>query len=876
MTPTSLSQHSQLWVIQRGNDHVVPRLDGRPFPMSKALGVLKLFFSLVSINSTEPLLTRNISERNQSAPQVANPLDRSIVYIGQAFRIPIPENTFYDAEDGNTKKLTLVMTTSHGEAIPPNSWIRFDSKKLQVYGFPLPGNAITFNYSLIARDQQGSEAKADIIVHVKETNYSCNHEVLLKTSLSFQQYMTKVNLRVDLVTRLARYVVNKAPRVVWVKSFDKDTMRLTIVFTNLKYWPCDKKAIENIKKKMKGNSGVSSKLIAELTAPPWKFDINAVEIKLLGPCDPNLDDRSTPFEWGWLKHVLPVLILLGVVGIPVTISILVSKFRFKPASARDGRKRPESLRRKKEDDTSFNFHTVHFNNRYPSILSVSNNSKEETTTDEEKNVGVNGNFPNASRPCRHTTIPNGTTKNPAVPNTGPLNLNHNTATKPQNTKKPIRSMREIMYEDEDDDLTNKTELNIPVFYNIRKGAEEKTSTTDNVMDVNFAELAENISSKLKDIGKSVLNLAPNQDEPTEYETANEASTLSSKLKDIGMSVLNIPADKANYEKTEESISASPSISSKLVDFTKSMLNVSHSQSETQSNTFENGSSTLTKLRDFGKSMLNLTTGQGSHFNDSTTEEWETPEDFDNDVPQFYGLKDIRGDWSYETPESEVPLYDIPSHGDDTCYNFYDVARDTLEYSAYAEGFPSVPEVPPTQYGNCEYQDVDMNELYRKKEAEASKFMINFQKDTPMTLNDWELGDSHSDKMIYDEYVNPYHYGNGMKGSHLQADHSSSEFYWQDEYEKEKEYKSQRECFSSMPDLFEKHEQHRRRSYPQKVGAQAGERGSLLGSLFSPKHQENEENSSVTSFIKTQVKGFLGKSEGNVSKWLFQESDGPFT
>ena len=44
----------------------------------------------------------------------------------------IPEDTFFDMEDGNTRKLKLDLKMENGSAIN-NMWLRFDAKKQAIY-----------------------------------------------------------------------------------------------------------------------------------------------------------------------------------------------------------------------------------------------------------------------------------------------------------------------------------------------------------------------------------------------------------------------------------------------------------------------------------------------------------------------------------------------------------------------------------------------------------------------------------------------------------------------------------------------------------------------------------------------------------------------
>ena len=54
------------------------------------------------------------------------------LFIFINFRILVPEDTFFDMEDGNTRNLRLDLRMENGSAIR-NMWLRFDAKKQAIY-----------------------------------------------------------------------------------------------------------------------------------------------------------------------------------------------------------------------------------------------------------------------------------------------------------------------------------------------------------------------------------------------------------------------------------------------------------------------------------------------------------------------------------------------------------------------------------------------------------------------------------------------------------------------------------------------------------------------------------------------------------------------
>ena len=554
--------------------------------MSKALTVLKVFFSLVSINSTENPSSVSPSSTSPSRSTTATTkltptVFQGSAHVGQAFRIPIPQETV-NAVNCTIKKPLFTMKTSNYGRIIQSSWIQFDVKSKEVYGFPLPGNVGKFFYKFVVDSVKG-HSNCEIIFELRVKKYSSehSHELILTTGTNYHRFMTNLEMRIDFATKLARYCFNEKPAKILVKSFDKSSRNITIVFVNIPDSPCDKDTYSKLRTRIldEETNVIETKFQNALTS---RFPIESAHFKFFAPCDPNLFGPDPPFQWGWWKHFIPLAILLFLVGIPVTISCLVKRCKTKRPVVQEKRT-PRTLRRRNEDDTTdFTSHTVHFNNRYPSMLSVSNTSKEDGVGEDERGHGGKANIPNGSPSSRHLTVPNTTGGRPrqgsaAASDKTKHSTNQNNPFKfPFNMKDRASFNVRAMWDDDDDDDTERPPLNIPVYYTYRNNEEEEPSMLDAVLDMNFSDIAENISTKLKGV-KSMLNIS--QTETSERQEATKSFgessasglSLSSKLKDLGKSVLNISAT------TNESVgakSAEPSLSTKLRDFGKSMLNIS--------------------------------------------------------------------------------------------------------------------------------------------------------------------------------------------------------------------------------------------------------------------------------------------------------------
>lgn len=60
------------------------------------------------------------------------------------------QDTFYDPEDGSSRRLKLTLMTIDRTQVPTNSWLQFDAKNQEFYGIPLWGDKNFSEYQLVS------------------------------------------------------------------------------------------------------------------------------------------------------------------------------------------------------------------------------------------------------------------------------------------------------------------------------------------------------------------------------------------------------------------------------------------------------------------------------------------------------------------------------------------------------------------------------------------------------------------------------------------------------------------------------------------------------------------------------------------------------
>lgn len=119
------------------------------------------------------------------------------VTAGKFFKITIPEDTFYDKEDGS--KLKLVLLDRNEEPIVKSAWIQFDDVNRVIYGLPLEETVSRWQFNLVATDSQGASVteSIDIAVQQHKGHRIANNEITIDAIL-MEKYRYAVDWQIEL------------------------------------------------------------------------------------------------------------------------------------------------------------------------------------------------------------------------------------------------------------------------------------------------------------------------------------------------------------------------------------------------------------------------------------------------------------------------------------------------------------------------------------------------------------------------------------------------------------------------------------------------------------------------------------------------------
>ncbi|KAG8229508.1 hypothetical protein J437_LFUL004914 [Ladona fulva] len=103
-----------------------------------------------------------------TAPALRNQVDHINATVGKLLVFRVPEDTFFDEEDGSTRNLKLSLLTMDRTPIPSNHWLQFDPKNQEFFGVPFPQDKGLKEYQLVCEDSGRLTAHDGLVVAVHD------------------------------------------------------------------------------------------------------------------------------------------------------------------------------------------------------------------------------------------------------------------------------------------------------------------------------------------------------------------------------------------------------------------------------------------------------------------------------------------------------------------------------------------------------------------------------------------------------------------------------------------------------------------------------------------------------------------------------------
>lgn len=118
------------------------------------------------MNRPEPPKVSTQEPKSNFPPMSRNQVDLVNATVGQLLVFKVPEDTFYDTDDGSARNLRMSLLTIERTPIPPHEWLQFDSKNQEFYGVPMHSDVGRKEYQLVVTDKEDASTTDGLVVVV--------------------------------------------------------------------------------------------------------------------------------------------------------------------------------------------------------------------------------------------------------------------------------------------------------------------------------------------------------------------------------------------------------------------------------------------------------------------------------------------------------------------------------------------------------------------------------------------------------------------------------------------------------------------------------------------------------------------------------------
>lgn len=255
------------------------------------------------------------------APMVKRRIQKLSIFAGTWFKFSIPEDTFWDEEDGGTRNLKLGFylpeedsRDSVGSRGTPSadSWIQFDVENQFLYALPTDKSIGKHTFILLAVDSSGSVAEEALQINVRQHKGTrrFNHEFFLyDVAWDSSKFPVLIQATEKLLSRISHqlYGDSSLDAINVLRIEPEEQVRkgrepmYTISWTNesLPAFPCPRDQIDSLYEKLGDpdrplSSSSSSSFLSSLNSPSRflnkvlsssEFKVSSVGVSLTASCE---------------------------------------------------------------------------------------------------------------------------------------------------------------------------------------------------------------------------------------------------------------------------------------------------------------------------------------------------------------------------------------------------------------------------------------------------------------------------------------------------------------------------------------------------------------------------------------------------------------
>ncbi|XP_013162810.1 PREDICTED: dystroglycan isoform X1 [Papilio xuthus] len=216
-------------------------------------------------------------------PVTRNQVDHLTATVGHLQVYKVPEDTFFDPEDGGTRNLALSLRRADRSELAAEHWLQFDPRNQEFYGLPSAADEGTVHYQLIAEDSSKKSAYDSLIVEVvKAPTIRPTVEFHMTLDNPYSALASSARAKRRLLERLANLFDQHHTDNIRVHAITDNPTTIVWYNTSLPMDRCPKKEIEELRKMIiVDERGTNGGNLQERVDTIFDKDFNVMSIRLV-------------------------------------------------------------------------------------------------------------------------------------------------------------------------------------------------------------------------------------------------------------------------------------------------------------------------------------------------------------------------------------------------------------------------------------------------------------------------------------------------------------------------------------------------------------------------------------------------------------------
>ncbi|XP_026675143.1 dystroglycan isoform X2 [Ceratina calcarata] len=255
------------------------------------------------ITRPEPPKVSTQEPKSNFPPLPRNQVDLVNATVGQLLVFKVPEDTFYDAEDGSARNMQMSLLTIKRKPIPANEWLQFDSKNQEFYGVPMRSDVGRKEYLLVVTDKEGESATDSLVVVVHDASFM-HHTVEFSMTLDipYESFAHSALRKRTFIEKLRDLYQDKDTSAISLHSISNGSTVITWHNRTLPTTYCAHAEVSRLRSVLvKSDNDRRSVTDEVLEVMGDKFPVKQITVIPMGICLGELTDVHSPDN-----HVPPV------------------------------------------------------------------------------------------------------------------------------------------------------------------------------------------------------------------------------------------------------------------------------------------------------------------------------------------------------------------------------------------------------------------------------------------------------------------------------------------------------------------------------------------------------------------------------------------